>query len=209
MLSDEDRERGRLYAEQRERARSEQAFGSLEDFLMSLSTKVRVAPVTEKTIARTAQLTQKTNQFNTTTRRYAEQDIARLAIDERWRVLTVDAADRFGDHGIIGSAIVQRAAGRWDIDTLLLSCRVIGRGIEMAVLAALAELAWADGATNLTGAVVPTAKNAPARDVYSAHGFSLVREEGGTTRWSLDLAAATVSVPPWIACEVVEGVAAS
>lgn len=203
-LSAEDRERGRYYAEQRQRTELEQSIGSVEEFLTSLQTQILVARVAPATIARTAQLTQKTNQFNLTTRRYSEQDITAFASDPSWRVYTVQASDRFGDHGLIGVVILHRQKTSWEIDTWLLSCRVIGRTVETAMLATIANIARADGATSLTGSFIETKKNAPAREFYPTHSFVRVGEETGHTRWALDLTSTTIEIPRWISCQVAE-----
>lgn len=202
-LSVEDRERGRYYAEQRQRSEIEQSSASVEEFLASLQTQVRIAPVTQATIARTAQLTQKTNQFNLTTRRYSEQQIAQMASDNEWLVLTAQATDRFGDHGLIGVVILHRKGAAWDIDTMLLSCRVIGRTVETAILATVAGLALSRGARHLTGQFIPTKKNAPARDFFPSHHFLCVEEGAEGSRWSLDLMSEAVIMPAWINCQLV------
>jgi FkbH-like protein len=199
-LTDEDRARTRLYAEQRQRADLESVSTSLEDFLRSLEIEVEVGPVTQASIGRAAQLTQRTNQFNVTTRRYSEQELERLVEDPSWAAETIRVVDRFGDNGIVGVVIVHEPEGLlWEIDTLLLSCRVIGRGVETAMLSAVAERARTRGATALIGRFEPTAKNAPARDVFARHGFALEAEDEAGTTWRLDLQAQEIGWPAWVA----------
>ncbi len=197
-LSAEDRERGRYYAEQRQRTEVQQRAVSIEDFYRSLEQEVEIAHVTPQTLSRVAQLTEKTNQFNLTTRRYSEQQIASFATDPACEVLTVRVRDRFGDNGLVGVAIVRFDGEVCEIDTLLLSCRVIGRTVETAVLAWLAERSRARGAKQLRGWFVATNKNAPAKDVYSKHSFQLLEEEAGTSLWAMDLAQAAIRCPEWI-----------
>jgi FkbH-like protein len=205
-LTEEDRERGRLYAGQRQRAELEQATGSLEEFYRSLRMRMVLAAATPATLARAAQLTQKTNQFNLTTRRYTEPQVAAFLADPACRVLTAQVEDRFGDNGIVGLVIARAEGDAWALDTFLLSCRVIGRTVETAVLARVAELAREAGAARLRAEFVATKKNAPARDVYAAHGFRRVAgaDEAGT--WELDLAGPVPAVPDWI--EIAPGPAA-
>ena len=105
---------------------------------------VEIAPLTAAMLPRAAQLTQKTNQFNLTTRRYSEEQLSRMQPPE-WGIFTLAAKDRFGDNGIVGVAILRLEGDVAEIDTLLLSCRVIGRTIETAFLAALAKLAGERG----------------------------------------------------------------
>jgi FkbH-like protein len=198
-LSREDRARGRFYAQDRQRGELEQAATSLEEFYRSMKQVLEMGPVSPSTMARVAQLTQKTNQFNVTTRRYTEQDIAAMASDPRWYIRWVRVGDRFGDNGIVGVVMARDSGpGHWDIDTFLLSCRVIGRTIETAILATLAEDARAAGVQTLSGSFIPTKKNAPARDFYGSHGFTKASEEDGRELWRLDLTATTVEAPPWV-----------
>jgi FkbH-like protein len=204
-LTQEDRERGRLYAEQRERTELRQAATSLEDFLHSLETEMAMDPAELATAPRVAQLTEKTNQFNLTTRRYSEQEIRTLAADPCVRIYDVRVRDRFGDSGVVGVVIARVAGDAWEIDTLLLSCRVIGRAIETAMVARLAADARAAGATALHGWFLPTRKNAPASDFYPSHGFSLVESRDGATRWELDVRDGAPRVPGWIAAWTARG----
>src|SRR6185437_736699 len=99
-----------------------------------LEMQLSIASVDRDSLARAAQLTQKTNQFNVTTRRSTEAEIARRASDPAWVVATFGVRDRFGDNGIVGFVMARHAGDTLDIDTLLLSCRVIGRTVETAML---------------------------------------------------------------------------
>ena len=205
-VSAEDRERTRYYSEQKQRESSKHDYTSLEDFYRSLSTTVEIAPATDATIARIAQLAQKTNQFNMTTKRYSQQEIAALAANPNCSVYSVAVRDRFGDNGITGVVIVRESGSVHEIDTFLLSCRVIGRTVETAILAYLAQKARQAGATTLVGEFFPTKKNAPARDVYRAHGFRCVRETEAGSRWELALADTQLQTPPWLDVKIVEEV---
>jgi FkbH-like protein len=137
-------------------------------------------------MTRVAQLLAKTNQFNLTTRRHTAADVAAL-LDKGAVALWARVKDRFGDNGLVGAAIAApEADGRWVIDTFLLSCRVIGRRVETALLSALSEEVRGRGARALLGEYLPTAKNKPAADFYPKHGFTAEGE-----RW-----ARTEPVPP-------------
>ncbi|HVG30776.1 MAG TPA: HAD-IIIC family phosphatase [Pyrinomonadaceae bacterium] len=197
-LSAEDRERGAYYAAQRERADFEHAFSSREDFYRRLRQEVEIAPATPATLGRVAQLTQKTNQFNLTTRRYTEQQLAELCARPDWQVLGMSVRDRFGDSGLVGVAVVRHGGEASEVDAFLLSCRVIGRTVETALLARVVNESRARGALRLRGWFLPTAKNAPAKDFYADHGFSQVDEDERGSLWSLDVARAGVNVPDWI-----------
>ena len=204
-LSAEDREHTRLYHDQRKRSELAQSVGSLEDFYRSLDQEVHIAPVTRETLARVAQLTQKTNQFNVTTRRYTEQQIEEFASQPNWSVYSVRVRDRFGDNGIVGVLVTRMDGDVCEIDTLLLSCRVIGRTVETAMLGFLAETSRNNGATFLRGWFLPTKKNTPAGEIYSSHQFQPVATEDGRTLWSLNLEEATIPYPEWIRLHVTNG----
>jgi FkbH-like protein len=204
-LTDEDRDRGRMYAEQRARAELQSSAASLEDFYRSLQMEVDIATVQPETIPRAAQLTQKTNQFNLTTRRYSEQQIADIARDPHCRVYAIRVKDRFGDNGIVGVAVTRDQAGRCEIDTLLLSCRVIGRTIETAFLAHIAAQARQRGNTLLSGWFLPSQKNAPAKDFYSSHEFTAKDQRPEGSYWERDLSRSGLTCPPWITLTTANG----
>ena len=115
-----------------------------------------------------------------------------------WRVYWLRVRDRFSDNGLVGAAALRRNGNAWEIDTLLLSCRVIGRTVETAFLAYLIDEAAAAGASAIEGWFLPTKKNAPASEFYSSHGFRLVEETGKGARWVLDLPQTAVRCPEWI-----------
>lgn len=198
-LSAEDRQRGRLYAEQRLRADLQHSSATLEDYYRSLRMEMEIAAVAPETHARVAQLTQKTNQFNLTTRRYSERQIEEMSRDRDLDVLVVRVLDQFGDNGIVGVAIVRHRGGYSEIDSFLLSCRVIGRTIETAMLAFIEELARGRGSVRLAGWFLPTPKNAPAGKFYPSHGFVCSRQQGDGSWWELELTSGTrIAMPPWI-----------
>ena len=201
ILSQEDRNRGRYYAEDRQRKEMQQSAASLEDFFRSLEMIATIAPFTLETLPRIVQLTQKTNQFNLTTRRYAEQEIQEKVGDPAWRIYSIGVRDKFGDNGWIGAAILHLQNATCEIDTFLLSCRVIGRTVETALLAHLARVARKWGATTLRGWFIPTPKNEPAKVFYPSHKFRKVKEENGSTLWEFDLSQPICS-PEWIKLEL-------
>jgi FkbH-like protein len=204
-LSEEDFQRGGYYAGQRQRTQLEQSLTTREDFYRALDQEAEIAPVAPATLARVAQLTQKTNQFNLTTRRYTEQQIAAMASRSDWRVLSIRVRDRFGDNGLVGVAITHDSGEVCEIDAFLLSCRVIGRTVESAFLAHLAETARARGIRTLQGWFLPTKKNTPARDFYPQHGFQPAAQQGDASLWMLDLSQARLAFPEWIKIIAADG----
>lgn len=170
-LTAEDRQRGAMYQAQAARRELEDQFSNVEAFLESLQMQVGIEPASGYSIPRIAQLTQKTNQMNMTTRRYTEAQVRAFAADSGKGVFSVTAKDRFGDHGIIGVMILDYADA-CRIDTFLLSCRVIGRGIEEAMIAFASEQAAARRLDRLVGEFLPTPKNKPAEGFYARIGFA-------------------------------------
>jgi FkbH-like protein len=205
VLSAEDRERGQYYTEQRLRLEFERSASSLEDFYRSLQQELEIAPVTAETLTRIAQLTQKTNQFNLTTRRYTEQQIVDMESSPDWRVYSMRVRDRFGDNGLVGVAITCDVHEVCEIDVLLLSCRVIGRTVETALLSFLVERARSMSMKQLQGWFLPTKKNEPAKEFYPRHNFRLLAERDGGTLWSMDVEQAEFKCPEWIRLTVVGG----
>ena len=199
-LSDEDRQRTRIYAEQRHRNSLLEAATSIEDYLGDLRIIVDPRYLSQGDLGRVAQLTQKTNQFNLTTRRYTEAQITELAATPGCRIETYRVSDRFGDNGLVGVAITRDDSTICEIDSLLLSCRVIGRGIETAILSRIAVQARAAGCSRLRGVFRPTTKNNLAASVYTNHGFEQVGTNSEAINfYDFDLQSRDVKPPSWIA----------
>jgi FkbH-like protein len=201
-IAAEDVRRDQLVVGERQRSALRTSAASLEEFYRSLETRVEVGRADQRTIPRIAQLTQKTNQFNLTTRRYSDAQVAAMAADPATRVLWMRVVDRFGDAGLVGVAILRLINATADIEAFLLSCRVIGRTAETALLSTAAAEARASGAVRLTGSFAPTAKNEPARDFFRAHRFTMTKADEAGTRWEYDLSGPSIDVPPWIECAV-------
>jgi len=196
-ITSEDRERHAQYETARLRTAVKMAAGSVDGYLRSLEIRVAIGGATPDTFARVAQLFAKTNQFNTTTRRYALADVESFAVDPGMRLWTLASNDRFGDHGLVAVALVRCDETRWDIDSFVMSCRVIGYGIETALLAHVAEAARSAGATALRGDFIETKKNVPARELYARHGFTRESQSDARESWTLALTD-NLPFPTWI-----------
>ena len=153
----------------------QQSAGSLKDFYRSLQMRVEISSATPVTRPRIAQLTQKTNQFNLTTRRYTEQELAALVSEPGVSVLCARVTDRFGDNGTVGVAITRTKLDRCEIDTFLLSCRAIGRTIETAFLAWLAAQCINPERDTLSVSTCPLRKTPRLRTSIPSTGFRLSR----------------------------------
>ena len=171
-LTDEDKARNTMYLEQRKRAEFKTQVGNLENFLKQMNISVNIKNADDFTIPRISQLTLKTNQFNLTTRRYQEEDIRKFSQDSKKIVECAQIEDKFGDNGITAAYIVNKDnEQQWTIDTFLLSCRVIGRGVEDGILSHIIEKARKDGISQVRGEYIKTEKNQPAENLFADFGF--------------------------------------
>ncbi|HXE84565.1 MAG TPA: FkbM family methyltransferase, partial [Gemmatimonadales bacterium] len=168
--TDEDRRRTRLYQENAQRQQFRERTGSLRDFIAGLDLRVTIADMSDADLGRVSQLTYRTNQFNFTTVRRSEPEIRAFLQRNDATCLVVRVSDRFGDYGLVGAVLYETRADRLAVDTLLLSCRVLGRGVEHAVVAELGRRALAAGKRLVELPYRPTAKNAPAREFLAGLG---------------------------------------
>lgn len=185
-MTDEDKMRGNLYVTERLRTEAEKSFVNREEFLHSLGLELQVFVDDSVAVARLAQLTEKTNQFNVNKEPLAEDAMARLIEQDDCHVFYGRLTDRFGDHGIINLAIVKKQADVWHLEQLLMSCRVIGRGVEDAFLAAIAQRAKVNQAKQLSIAFCSTEKNKPAEEFINKHfknNLVLVDDVVGGPSW--------------------------
>ncbi|MGO8879558.1 MAG: HAD-IIIC family phosphatase [Desulfomonilaceae bacterium] len=179
--SQEDSERGAMYAQDRLRKDSlkkDSAPGkNMEEFYRDLAIKCLIGRADDFTIPRIAQLTQRTNQFNLTTRRYSEGEIRTLAYSENTCVRWVSLQDKFGDLGLVGVIIiVEKDSGDWELDSLLMSCRALGRQVEIVLLHNVLMELFQKGARKITGIYLPTQKNSQVESFYEDVGFVSVSQ---------------------------------
>lgn len=181
-VTDEDCRKTEQYKANALRARAKMHFNDFTEYLRSLGMKLTIQQLNDFNLQRIAQMTQKTNQFNLTTRRYSDNDI-RMMNDAGCDIWSLAVADKFGDNGVTGLIIVRND----NIDTFLLSCRILGRGIEYAFLKYILLLLKARGMEKVYAQYVPTAKNHQVSDFYDRCGFTLTGESGGTKSYEISL----------------------
>jgi FkbH-like protein len=187
--SPEDQKRADFYQDNARRVALQRTAGDLDAYLATLNMTITFQPFDEIGRARISQLINKSNQFNLTTRRYSEAQVAEIEADPNCFTLQVRLVDTFGDNGMISVIICRQDAGAWHIDTWLMSCRVLGRRVEQAVLQELLIHARALGIGRLIGTYRPTERNRLVEEHYSRLGFSaLERKADGSTLWGLDVA---------------------
>jgi FkbH-like protein len=185
----EDFQRTAFYQADQARREVQSSAPDIETFLRSLEMKARIGPINAATLERSVQLIHRSNQFNLTTRRRSVAEVARLMEDGAWVTRTVSLADRFGDNGLISVLLACVRNDALEIDTWLMSCRVLKRGVEQFLLNHLCSLARQCALTVVRGEYIPTAKNSLVRDHYAALGFTRVGESGdGQTYWQLQVA---------------------
>ncbi len=163
-MTDEDKMRGSLYVTERLRREAEKIFPDKTEFLKSLGLELRVFEDDSASVGRLAQMTGKTNQFNVNKIPMTEEEVAGFIRDPGYKVFHGFVADRFGAHGITNLAVVKNSGEVWEIEHFLMSCRVIGRGIEEAFLWAIGKSAKQNQIKELSITFVPTEKNAPAQE---------------------------------------------
>ena len=187
-FSAEDRQRAEFYQDNARRLTLQHQAGDINSYLRSLEMVITFAPFDAVGRTRIAQLISKSNQFNLTTRRYSELEVGALESDAEFWTLQVRLRDTFGDNGMICAVICKRIANTWEIDTWLMSCRVLGRGVEQSVLNEIASHAREENVAALIGRYLPTARNEMVKDHFQKLGFEQTQTEpdGGTT-WRLDL----------------------
>lgn len=186
-LIEEDRRKGQMYVEQRKRVEFSKSAGDVISYLKGLEMVARIEKANSFTIPRISQLTQKTNQFNMTTKRYLDEDIRAFVSSKDFLVFSVDVSDKFGSNGIVGTVIIEKKIGKWKINSFLLSCRVIGRRIEEAMLAYIFESAKAEGISFVIGEFVPTKKNIPAKNFFLDNGFKEISRSAALEMWEYDV----------------------
>jgi FkbH-like protein len=205
VITDDDVNRVGEYKAQAQRAELAGSVGSRDEFLASLGIVCTFQSALLAPLSRSVQLLAKTNQFNLTTRRRSAAEIEEFATAEGGQAVVVRVRDRFGDAGVVGLALARNRGNACYIDSFLLSCRVIGRGIETALLAYLGRNAIQTGATRLVGEFIPSKKNAPCATFYSDHGFTIfVAPETAASDevfYELDLTTSAPANPEWITLE--------
>jgi FkbH-like protein len=182
-FSEEDLQRTKQYKEEITRSDFQKAFTSIDDYLRGLGMVSVVKPFDKFSVPRVAQLTQRSNQFNLRTIRYTEADISQIKGSHDFITLSFNLEDKFGDYGLIGLVILRRAGKATAfIDTWIMSCRVLKRGMEEFIVNQMARETRQAGIHRLVGEYLPTAKNKMVKDLYPQMGFA---QANG--KWELDL----------------------
>ena len=187
-FSEEDRKRASFYQDNAKRAQILNSSSDMDSYLKSLEMEITFTPFDATGRARIAQLISKSNQFNLTTKRYSELDVKGLEEDSAYYTRQIRLKDTLGDNGMISVIICKKDSSIWEIDTWLMSCRVLGRRVEEAALLDIANHAKEAGAVKLIGIYSPTARNIIVKDHYRKLGFTKTSRESEIEIWELNLA---------------------
>ena len=187
-LSSDDAARTEMYRQNAARSRAETSFADYGEYLRSLEMRAEIRAFEPLYFSRIAQLTNKSNQFNLTTRRFTQAEIEAMAADGKYVTLYGKLTDKFGDNGVVSVVTGEKTEGRLDIILWIMSCRVLRRDMEFAMMDVLAEQCREQGIDEIRGYYYPTAKNGMVRDFYEKQGFAKISEdETGNTVWRLDI----------------------
>lgn len=183
-LSKDDLERNKMYKANAERAKIEASFTDYKDYLLSLNMSATIKPFEAVYMSRIAQLTNKSNQFNLTTRRYSQAEIEAIAAEENYVTLYGKLEDKFGDNGVVSVAIGRLEEGVCHIELWLMSCRVLKRDMEFAMMDTLVHHLLKRNVKEIRGYYYPTAKNAMVKNFYELQGFIKINEDAdGNAEW--------------------------
>ncbi len=184
-LSEDDRKRSDMYKANALRKKQEESFGDYTDYLLSLSMKAEIKPFSPMYMARIAQLTNKSNQFNLTTRRYTQAEIEQLATDENYITLYGKLEDKFGDNGVVSLLVGKKEGTALSVELWVMSCRVLKRDMEYAMMDALVDVCRKQSIETIYGHYYQTAKNAMVKEFYGQMGFERIGEGAseGDSEW--------------------------
>ena len=175
-ITKDDTERKKMYSQEQNRQKLESSTENLNEYLKKLDIKIKIKLDNEFSISRISQLILKTNQFNLTTKRYQEEEIKEFVEDKTMIVGCSEVDDKFGENGITNVFIIKTKSNEWIIDTFLLSCRIMGRGIEEGIIGKILEIAKNKGIEKITATFIPTEKNKPAENFLKNYGFKKEKE---------------------------------
>lgn len=186
QLTVEDKSRTKMYQEESMRKREQSKYNDINEYLASLEIQIEIKEVKDADVARVTQLTQKTNQFNFTTKRYSEKEISEFCKSDNYRVFLLKVADKYGEMGVTGIVILQRDGAKGIVDTFLMSCRVLGRKVEFAFIDYCfekLEKEW--GIKNWEAFFYQTQKNQQIAEFWPQIGFEMSNEENGNKIYAL------------------------
>ena len=195
-VTEEDRRKTEQYKANASRTQERKKFVDFDQYLQSLEIEMRIEPMNSFNVSRIAQMTQKTNQFNLTTRRCSESDLMGFS-SEGWLIYCLSVKDRFGDNGITGAVLLRPIDGGYEIDSFLLSCRILGKGIEEAFLSGILNILRNRSVKLVKASYIPTAKNMQVSGFYERTDFVLdSQDKDGSKFYHLNMGA-EIKIPSY------------
>jgi FkbH-like protein len=193
-LSADDLKRTEMYAANMQRKQEQSKFADYDDYLRSLEMYAEIAPFKPMYVQRLAQLAGKSNQFNVTTRRYTVTEMEERMNSDEYITLYGKLVDKYGDNGVVSEVIGKVNGERLDLELWLMSCRVLKRGMEYAMLDELVKTCKDKGISEIYGYYYPTAKNKMVAELFGELGFvKQSSDDDGNTVWKLEVSAHTES----------------
>ena len=176
-ITDDDLKRGLMYTQEKERGETISRYQNIGEFLKSLDIRVEIKSAGKNLVPRIWQLSQRTNQFNLTSKRYSEGEVEEFIENPDYFIIYAKVWDKFGDYGITSAVFVKKDCDSvWNIENFILSCRVIGKGVESAILSKIIELAEKEGVKSLNGYYYPSKRNKVCSSFFELNGFTQVDE---------------------------------
>jgi len=206
-ITEEDENKTQQYKANTERSNFQKNFSDFSDYLKSLEIVIQLQKANAFNIPRIAQMTQKTNQFNLTTKRYIDAEISKFVEKNDW-TYCISVKDKFGDNGITGLIIIEQNISNHSakIDSLLLSCRILGKGIEEAFVFSILNILKSEGIKTLFATYLPTQKNVQVENFYEKIGFELIEKDNpikGAKYYKMDITKNNFKINPYYKIEEV------
>jgi FkbH-like protein len=200
-ITEEDKKKTEQYQANAKRSNEKKKFTDIGEYIKSLDIKIEIQKANEFNIPRIAQMSQKTNQFNLTTKRYTDADIKSF-LEQGYDIYCISVSDKFGDNGITGEIIIREEGKLAEIDTLLLSCRILGKGIEEAFIKRILAILKDKGIEEVKAKYIPTIKNSQVKDFYEKVGFEKEQEEDGIKNYIISLKDKEFDIKPYYKIEL-------
>ncbi len=200
-VTTEDKDRAQMYNIRKKRKELERSFDNIDKYLESLEIRIKIEEINDFSLPRISNLIMKTNQFNLTTKRYSKKEIIEFSKKNNYKIYSLSVKDKFGDEGIVGVVIIEIINKIGIIDTLLMSCRVIGRKIEDAFLHKVIENGKENGIDIIKGKYINTNKNDLVSNFYKSNGFNLEIENEKGSEWILEISKSIIKIPKHITLE--------
>ena len=203
-ISSDSKDKTKQYRQRADAEELKLQFGTQEDYLASLELKVELTRNAQASVGRISELSQKSNQFNLTTRRYSVAEIEQMMEGDTRAVYSLEVSDKFGNAGLTGVVVMRYEDMAVTVENFFMSCRVIGRGVEMSIWARIIADALKRGCTQLSAEFIPSSKNAQVADFYDRLGMRMTKEENGSQQYAIAIADLITPTNPWIEMTYVE-----